>query len=73
MDTTHFLGRSWSKGSGTGRGAGKHRASARRWYDNNRQVYRDRNRARQVENAQRICAIKNVKMITSLAVLSDSA
>jgi hypothetical protein len=60
LDTSHFLGRSWSKGTGSGRDATKQRAAARRWYDANRQVYRDRNRRRAEVNAERLRAVKNV-------------
>jgi hypothetical protein len=60
LDTSHFQGRSWSKGTGPGRDLAKQRASARRWYDNNKQVYLDRNRARYLANAERLRVIKDV-------------
>jgi hypothetical protein len=47
LDTSHFLGRSWSKGTGAGRDAAKQREAARRWYNDNKQVYLDRNHRRQ--------------------------
>lgn len=54
LDTSHFLGKSWNKGQGAGRDPVKAREHKRRWYENNRQVYRDRNRARFKENARKL-------------------
>jgi hypothetical protein len=60
LDTSHFLGRLWSKGTGRGRDAEKQRAAARRWYQDNKQVYLDRNRAHHLENAARLRVLKDV-------------
>jgi hypothetical protein len=60
LDTTHFLGRSWSTGTGSGRDAEKQREAKQRWYDGNKQVYLDRNRIRAAENSARLRELKNV-------------
>jgi hypothetical protein len=59
LDISHFLGRSWSKGTGSGRDITKARAAKRRWYRDNRQVYADRNRQRAKRNAQRLRVLKD--------------
>lgn len=59
LDTSHFLGRSWNKDRGRGRDQQKAREHRRQWYENNKQVYLDRNRARYEENTRRLREIKN--------------
>lgn len=46
LNSDHFTGRGSNKGQGNGRDMEKQRAAKRRWYENNRQVYLDRNRRR---------------------------
>ena len=43
LDTSHFRGHGWNKGQGAGRDTEAQRASKRRYYQNNRQLYRTRN------------------------------
>jgi hypothetical protein len=43
LDTSAMRGQSWSGGTGNGRDKTKQRAAARRWYQQNPQVYLDRN------------------------------
>lgn len=59
LDTSHFLGKSWNKGQGTGPDPQKAREHKRRWYENNRQVYLDRNRLKFEENSRRVREAKD--------------
>jgi hypothetical protein len=59
LDTSHFQGRSWSKGQGSGRDPQKAREANRRWYEKNKQVYFDRNQLRFQENAKKLRAAKD--------------
>lgn len=59
LDTSHFLGRSWNKGRGAGRNAELQREAKRRWYQDNKQVYTDRNRLRYEEKARRLRKLKS--------------
>lgn len=60
LDTSHFLSTSWNKGTGVGRDSAKARACKKRWYDNNRQVYRDRNQKRAEEKRRKLVELKRV-------------
>jgi hypothetical protein len=60
LDTSHFLGAQWNKGNGAGRDPLKQRAAKKRWYDDNRQVYRDRNKRQHAEKRRRLNALKRV-------------
>lgn len=59
LDTSHFLGKSWNKGGGVGRDPEKARQQKRRWYNENKQVYLDRNKARFEESSRRLREAKN--------------
>lgn len=43
LDTSHFRGMGWNKGLGRGRDPVAARAAKKRWYDNHRDVYAQRN------------------------------
>ena len=60
LDTSHFLGDRWKKGTGAGRNKEAQRAAKQRWYNDNKQVYLDRNRQRYEANRQRLDALKDV-------------
>ena len=47
--TTHFRGQAWNNGLGRGRDSQRQRAAKKRWYDKNRDVYRQRNIKRRLE------------------------
>jgi hypothetical protein len=47
--TTHFRGQAWSNGLGHGKNVQLQRAAKKRWYNNNRDVYRHRNIRRRQE------------------------
>jgi hypothetical protein len=59
LDTSHFLGKSWNKGRGAGHNVELAREAKRRWYENNKQVYTDRNRVRYGEKARRLRELKS--------------
>jgi len=59
LDTSHFLGRSWNKGTGQGRDAARQRAAKKRWYEENKQVYLDRNKRLYEEKRARLTELKN--------------
>jgi len=54
LDTSHFGRIPWNKGIGNGRDPQKQRDAKRRWYDDHRDVYRDRNRRRRAELIQEV-------------------
>jgi hypothetical protein len=60
LDASHFWHGGWNRGTGNGRDPAKQRASKKRWYENNPQVYRDRRRRRQAENWRKIAGLKTV-------------
>src|SRR5262245_47820249 len=49
LDTSHFRGQGWSKGTGSGRNMELNRAAQRRWYDRNKSVYYENNKRRRRE------------------------
>src|ERR1044072_8117643 len=53
LDTSHFTGQGWNKGTGQGRDKEKQRECAQRWYEANKSVYLDRNKARLPERKMR--------------------
>ena len=59
LSTSHFQGRSWNKGSGTGTDLEKVRSAKRRWYENNKHVYLNRNRLRFEEKSRRLREVKD--------------
>src|ERR1044072_1428607 len=58
LDTSHFTGQGWNKGTGQGRDKEKQRECAQRWYEANKSVYLDRNKARLAERKKRLAEAK---------------
>lgn len=52
LSTDHFLAGPWNKCTGAGRDLQAQRDAKKRWYDNNRGVYRDRNASRRRERVE---------------------
>lgn len=44
LDISHFLGKQWNKGKGSGRNPDSQRASKRKWYQENKEYHISRNR-----------------------------
>ncbi|MGK5442453.1 hypothetical protein ACSNN7_11640 [Micromonospora sp. URMC 105] len=58
LDISHFKGRGWNRGTGMGRNDAAAQAAKRRWYEKNRDVYRERNAKRRRERTALIAATK---------------
>jgi hypothetical protein len=59
LDTSHFCRPApWNKADG--RDPAKQRAAKKRWYDDNRQVYRDRNKRLYAEKRRKLNVLKHV-------------
>jgi hypothetical protein len=60
LDVSHFTGQGWNlSNGGNGRDPEKQRAANRRWYDENRQVYAERNDRRRRERVEMVRKLKN--------------
>lgn len=60
LDTSRFTGKGWRAGTGNGRNVEAQRAAKRRWYEQNRGVYREKNAKRRKELAEFIKSQKDV-------------
>jgi hypothetical protein len=60
LNTSHFGTEPWNKSKGVGRDPQKQRDAKKRWYDDHREVYLDRNRRKRAELMQEVRRAKEV-------------